>query len=74
MHTNRESDTNSKATGITGNYILELVVVQLEKEVRDFIIIIIIIIIIYLIIIIIIIIYLQAMRVNTAEYIRQVYM
>jgi hypothetical protein len=72
LHTNRESDTNSKATGITGNYILELVVVQLEKEVRDFIIIIII--IIYLIIIIIIIIYLQAMRVNTAEYIRQVYM
>mmetsp|Transcript_1803 Transcript_1803/g.2466 ORF Transcript_1803/g.2466 Transcript_1803/m.2466 type:complete len:134 (+) Transcript_1803:225-626(+) len=27
-----EAETNSKATGITGNYILELVVVQLEKE------------------------------------------
>lgn len=27
-----EGETNGKATGITGNYILELVVVQLEKE------------------------------------------
>jgi len=27
-----ETETNSKGTGITGNYIMELVVVQLEKE------------------------------------------
>ena len=28
-----EGESNSKTTGITGNYILELVLVQLEKEV-----------------------------------------